>query len=228
MASRMLKPFFRLFPTGIESSLWTVYGEVRTAILDRRGRRKARRHRSAGGLLLHLGSGSKGKAGWINVDLRRDADITLDLRKPFPFSDGSCRYVYSEHFLEHLDYPDDATRFVKECFRVLEPGGTLDVVVPDTALVLRSYLEGPSEEVRAAQAQFNPEWCTTPMEHVNYSFRQLNEHRFSYDFETLALLLKRNGFDNVQQRGFNADRDSNERRVGSLYVICRKPDGRQR
>ena len=38
--------------------------------------------------------------------------------------------IYSEHVLEHFEYPRDARHILQECFRIL-PQGLLSVGVPD-------------------------------------------------------------------------------------------------
>ena len=51
---------------------------------------------------LHVGCGSLILPGWINVDLESQpgVDHVLDVRRGLPF--GNLRYVFAEHFLEHL------------------------------------------------------------------------------------------------------------------------------
>ena len=72
--------------------------------------RKARRYSNATGLQLHFGCGANVKPGFVNIDLSNAADLTLDLREQLPFADGSCSLVYSEHFLEHIEYPNVVRR----------------------------------------------------------------------------------------------------------------------
>jgi hypothetical protein len=50
------------------------------------------------------------------------------------------RVVYSSHFIEHLTRRD-AHSFIRECFRVLEPGGLLRIVFPDLEALAREYLQ---------------------------------------------------------------------------------------
>jgi SAM-dependent methyltransferase len=102
------------------------------------------RYDRASGLRLHLGCGDTRKPGWVNIDTHR-GDLTLDLRMPLPFRDGSCAAIYSEHFLEHVDYPDATLRLLGECRRVLQPGGLFDIGVPDTEWPLLEYA-GVSQE----------------------------------------------------------------------------------
>jgi predicted SAM-dependent methyltransferase len=209
--------------TGIRLALGNLLAELGIFLIHWKGLLQARRFLKSSDLKLHLGCGKNLKEGWVNIDLHKRADVRLDLRETLPFHDNTCSMIYSEHFLEHVDYPEPVTSLLKECYRVLKPGGVLSVVVPDIELVLRSYVEGGTEEYYAAQRKWHPEWCKTQMEHVNYNFRQDNEHRFCYDFETLECLLKKCGFVEAQRRSIDLELDSKEREFGSLYVDAIKP-----
>jgi len=207
---------------GIRSSIRTLRDEVSIFLKHRKGLKAAKKIRYVNDLKLHLGCGPRLKKGWINIDLKECADISLDLREPLPFRNDSCSLIYSEHFLEHLDYPESVSNLLRECRRVLKSGGVLSLVVPDIELVLTSYVKGGTEEYYAAQKKWHPDWFKTHMEHINYNFRQNNEHRFAYDFETLKYLLENTGFTKVRRRNFDANLDSEDRIVGSLYVDCEK------
>jgi SAM-dependent methyltransferase len=66
--------------------------------------------------------------------------VVHDLSQGIPFPDNSVDMVYHSHVLEHLDR-DVARGFVRECARVLRPGGLIRVVVPDFERYCRRYLE---------------------------------------------------------------------------------------
>ncbi len=207
----------------IRSAIQNVLNEIYIKFVHQTSLKKIRNFKNLNDLKLNLGCGPNIKEGWINIDLLENADLNLDLRKPFPFQNDSCSIIYSEHFFEHLDYPDLACSFLKECFRILKPGAIFSVVVPDIELILNSYVKGGTAEYYAAQRQWHPKWCQTQMEHINYNFRQDGEHRFCYDMETLKKLLECTGFLDVHQRQFDPELDTPERITGSLYVNCRKP-----
>lgn len=171
---------------------------------------------------LHLGCGPNRKPGWLNIDLDPGADLGLDLREPLPFPDNCVSFVYSEHFLEHLDF-QECTRLLGECLRVLVPGGRLSVGVPNAALCMRDYMRGDRDEWSAVRDRYHPKWCTTPMHSVNYFFRQDGEHKYSYDEETLVGLIGECGFSNVHARSWDAALDLEARRDGTLYVDGEKP-----
>jgi len=178
---------------------------------------------------LNLGCGAKRKAGWVNIDLRKDADLQLDIREKFPFSDNSASIIYSEHFFEHLEYPTEVRHLVSESLRVLEPGGVFSVGVPDAEQTLLRYASGAlpallKEWSQDENLQWFPPWVwSTPMHLVNYSFRQGSEHKYAYDFETLARVLTEAGIIKVRRREFDLDLDSVDRRDGTLYVDGCKP-----
>jgi len=91
---------------------------------------------------LNLGCGSRYHPDWINIDIFSSGPdvIAHDLRKGIPLPDCSCEVVYHSHMIEHFRR-DDAILFIKECFRVLKPGGIIRVAAPDSEAIARIYLE---------------------------------------------------------------------------------------
>jgi predicted SAM-dependent methyltransferase len=193
--------------------------------------RLVRYRRAARGrdLCLHLGCGSRRFPGWLNLDMNRKGDITLDLRERLPFADGSARAVYSEHTLEHFYREHDAPHLLAECRRVLAPGGLLRITVPDGETFLRYYTGAlPPEEAEALRLSHS-RFRARRMDIVNSGFRWKHQHHYMYDFETLADLLEEAGFANIVRRSFRsgadpavAELDAEERRHGTLYVEARK------
>jgi predicted SAM-dependent methyltransferase len=184
-------------------------------------------------LLLNVGAGGFGKEGWINLDAfpGTKIDCQWDARKRLPFASGSIKGIFSEHFFEHIDYTEEAPRFLRECYRVLRKGGVLRIIVPDAEKYLMAYAHGGWREFRSLRPlddQMRDQqygWTyNTRMELINYVFRQGQEHKFAYDFETIEFLLKRNGFQDVrkQEYGKSVMReiciDAEIRRTESLYV----------
>lgn len=187
-------------------------------------------HRS---LKVNFGSGSAPKANFLNLDFAPQADVRLDLRKPIPLPDSCCSFVYSEHFVEHLSYPEGVESFFADCFRILEADGRISISVPDTKWPLEEYGQGKTDYLRICdERRFHPDGCETFIEHINYHFRQrwrndsyshFENHRFAWDFETMRKKLQEAGFDSVVERGFDLQLDSRLREVGSLFVEASKP-----
>lgn len=209
--------------SGMSHALGRVYEEVKLGRMHRRSLKKATRFVADSTTKLHCGCGDNLKSGWINIDpSNASADLQLDLRENFPFTDNSVSMIYSEHFFEHLEYPKEATRFLAECLRVLVSGGEFRVVVPDTEWPLISYANGEDEYFKLARVRWHPLWCNTRIHNINYHFRQGSEHKYAYDYETLAKVLHESGFVSIERSQFNADLDTEHRRIGSLYATARK------
>jgi hypothetical protein len=62
------------------------------------------------------------------------------------------------------------------------------------------------------------------MHNLNYHFRQGREHKYAYDFETLAQILSMGGFASIVRRPFNPNLDDERREQGTLYVDAKKPN----
>jgi predicted SAM-dependent methyltransferase len=226
-------PFTLLFsPQTAEHFTYFLY-EIYVSCIHRVGCLKARKYKAQKELKINFGSGSVLKEDYLNIDFSAEADLRLDLRRPLPLSTNSCEQIFTEHFIEHLKYPEEAEQFITECHRILQPGGVIVLSVPDTEWPLQDYGLNKRDYLRAAeQEQWHPESCNTFIEHINYHFRQrwsnsdesnFARHRFAYDFETMEKLLTSSGFDTVSRRNYWSELDSEHRRVGSLFVKAEKP-----
>lgn len=193
-------------------------------VQHRRAVKRARSFLGKTDLLLNFGCGEHRRDGWVNIDRHPRADLALDLREAFPFADGAVAEIYSEHFFEHLDYPKQAMGFLKESGRVLKGGGVFSLGVPDTEWPVKAYSCDESGYFDLAKEKFHPKWCDTKMHQLNFHFRQGEEHKYAYDFETLSSVLTRAGFVDIKRREFDAAQDTAARRIGTLYVVARKPE----
>lgn len=224
---------FRFVSPQCAEHVESFFVESRVALVHGLGRVRAGRFRGRSGLRLNLGSGARLKDGYLNVDYHPKAELRLDLRRPIPLTDGSCEEIFSEHFLEHLEYPEEASAHLQDCRRLLAPGGVIKLSVPDTEWPLGEYGTADGEYLAACEREgWHPDGCTTWLEHLNYHFRQrwagtsstdFQCHRFAYDFETLEKLLVRNGFTDVRRREFEPGLDGAHRSPGSVLVRATRP-----
>ena len=213
---------------GVQNALRQLRTELRTQRLHKASVKKAKRLPSTAKHRLNLACGPNRKEGWINIDLTDGVDLKLDLRERLPFPDESVEVIYSEHFFEHLNYPSEVLSFLRESYRVLVPGGLFSVGVPDAGGSLIAYANRDEQAFELPRRMhWHPDWCDTHMHQINYLFRQGHEHKYAYDYETLALILKRAGLVEVNRRDFDPALDSESRRVGTLYMNARKPEGFQ-
>ena len=216
--------------TGIKRLIVSLIGRERANKLSgpyhyRRAKRRSARtlaalpHRD---LCVNFGCGPNALPGWVNLDLAHGdgIDIVWDLRRGFPFADESCAALFGEHVIEHVPKEAAAT-LLRECHRVLQPGGVLRLSTPDAGRYLRSYA-GDGEFLRHPAF---PQPYETPLDRINHMMREDGQHLWAYDAESLLLALRKAGFTTVVEQTCGkslhprmADIDMAAREFESLYV----------
>lgn len=171
---------------------------------------------------LNLGSGPNPKKGWINIDLyHEDSELRLDLRERWPFADGTVTQIYSEHVFEHFEILEEVPHILAESLRVLKSGGLFEVGVPDTEWPILAYPNN-NDPYWPFSETVHPRQCRTKMDHINFHFRQGTQHKYAWDYETLAAVLATAGFVHTARRDFDPAMDSLSRKTGTLYVKAYK------
>lgn len=163
---------------------------------------------------LHLGAGGNILAGWCNTDIVPDIKqgVFLDVTKRFPFHDNTFDYIFTEHTMEHIEIRT-GIRMLKECFRVLKPGGKLRISMPNLAFLIGLYKEEKTElqlrEIKRIVDMVFPDIGIYQDAFVINNFFKNWGHKFIYDFKLLKLLLEKNGFSNVIEREVGKSEDIN-------------------
>ncbi|MFZ0302298.1 MAG: methyltransferase domain-containing protein [Terracidiphilus sp.] len=152
---------------------------------------------------LQLATSNNLLPGWLNTDIflnHRDV-LYLDATKRFPFEDCCLDYVFSEHMIEHLEY-QSAQFMLRECFRVLKPGGRVRIATPDLGVLLALYCR---EKTRAqesyiewAASRFLPEVKECKDAFVINNFFRSWGHQFLFDQATLSRSLSTAGFREIK------------------------------
>lgn len=195
---------------------------------------------------LHLGCAYKTPTGWINVDGSWNARLARfplarkllkklhvfpdsllnmpwspnilihDVRKPLPFQENSMSVIYASHLLEHL-YLNESKRLLCECFRVLEPGGILRLVVPDLQAIVLEYqgerlIGDPKDPIHALNRadrlnrrllMREPELKRLSLPHKLYTaLTDFHSHKWMNDAESLIAYVQASGFVQVEEKKF--------------------------
>lgn len=172
---------------------------------------------------LHLGCGHAVLHGWLNTDLEPGRErVYVDVGKRLPFDDDTFDYVFSEHLIEHLTYREGAD-FLRECFRILKPGGTIRVATPDLAFLIGLYSPGKNllqqRYVTWAAETFLPNAAACQDVRVINNFFHNWGHRFIYDFKTIEDSLKKVGFVTLRRRNVGESDDPELNGVESHHLV---------
>jgi SAM-dependent methyltransferase len=198
---------------------------------------------------IHLGCGINAPKGWVNVDgswnawlakygkireiLRKlgiihdgcfnilwSPDIIIhDVRKSLPFPDNSAEAIYASHLLEHL-YLEQEEFLLKECFRVLMPGGVLRIVVPDLRAIIEEYMGkreleaadnikmlGPAERMNRRLLLRD---IGSPRGSILFKLYTLMKdfhlHKYVHDVDSLRKIFEKANFKEVQEMGYHQSR----------------------
>lgn len=180
----------------------------------------------SGNLKLQLGASEQHAVkGWISLDAMRwlqapkevlatHLQAALTETSPIPFLDDSCQFVFAGHFLEHMPFVNAASALT-EVLRVLQPGGTVRIVVPDALAWLEAHVnhrEALWDYVKNKWNWWNYNKQTNLLAGSSTGllmsyFGSMNglrgmlshQHQAGYDFELLKNLLERVGFVNVKR-----------------------------
>lgn len=141
-------------------------------------------------VFLHLGCGYQRQAGAINIDFVHTpaTDYVLDASN-LPFPENSVDRIESYHMIEHIP-PTTVDRMLVEWNRVLQPGGTLVLELPDFDGVAEAYLDAD-----------DPDKVELLLKYVFGSQRfESDYHHWGWNFERLGARIKRAGFDRVERK----------------------------
>ncbi len=135
--------------------------------------------KAADRIFLNLGCGNNKLPGYTNVDAYGNPDQVWDLNVfPYPWDNDSVEVIEMCHVLEHLE---DWWYAFKECARILKPGGTLHIRVPDessrTALTYRDHnhifslysFHGIQERAAGTNAWASSEEDSVPLKLESYA-----------------------------------------------------------
>lgn len=145
---------------------------------------------------LNLGSGNATIKGFCNIDASAlsTCDVIAGVGS-LKLSANSVATVYTSHVLEHFPRAR-AAAVLSEWRRVLRPGGTLYVCVPDVELLSRMYLDN-LPRYRTLDGRHIVDTACSVMfggQTSRYDF-----HYYGYSYATLAALLESVGFREVRR-----------------------------
>jgi predicted SAM-dependent methyltransferase len=154
---------------------------------------------------INLGCGHRFHEDWVNIDFAsNDPRVqNVNLLGGIPFDNNTFDVAYHSHVLEHFT-PDDGKSFLKECYRILKPGGIIRIAVPDLEVIARNYIKYMEAAMaRDPEADANYNWTLIEM------YDQVVRHRSGGEFEAYMhqenipnenFVFERSGYEARNQR----------------------------
>ena len=169
------------------------------------------------GTFLEIAAEKPRSLNWTVMNLAIHQGVTKGdaTNMPLPYSNEEFNGIYSEHFIEHL-YKYQGINFLKDCMRILKPGGTIRTVWPPYEFVEK--LIG-NDELTNDELQFVEHYYSfyivkekfSPPGNSHRSKReqcalgllyQKGQHLYVWSKEELKNTLKELGYINVKDTGY--------------------------
>jgi hypothetical protein len=155
-----------------------------------------------------------------------------DIVRGLPVADGSCKGVYCSHVLEHLALHDCRTA-LRQTLKLLRPGGTFRMVLPDLEQSVRLYLANPTSEAASdfmVETGLGQAQRPRGLKGLAVGWLGNSQHLWMWDYKAMSRELAAAGFADIRRASFgdSADPRFNDvedqgRWENALGVECRRP-----
>lgn len=134
--------------------------------------------------------------------------IWADVTRHIPLPNHSVEVIYSSHMLEHLDR-NEVLSFLKEARRILIRGGILRLAIPDLNKLITSYIKNGDADVFMESMHICKPRPNSILDKLRILVVGTRHHQWLYDSNSLAKLLKDNGFSETYPLSIGQTRISN-------------------
>lgn len=152
-----------------------------------------------------------------------------DIVAGLPVTDHAASLLYCSHVLEHLSL-DDLRKSLRNCRRVLQPGGTFRLVLPDLEFMVDEYKHDPTPEAAIRLMENTILGKKTRSRGIRDFMREWlgnSQHLWMWDYKALAMELNEAGFRKIRRARFGdspcaafSDVESADRWKNSLGIEC--------
>jgi len=168
---------------------------------------------------LHLGCGPEHRAGWVNVDANPDTRPQVVARaEHLPmFDDASVDEIEACHLFEHFCH-HEALAALREWSRVLKPGGTLSLELPNLERCIRTI--GQVTDKKGVDLGLCGIFGYPPAIETDGVFQV---HKWGWTPQTLSNALKQAGFTDVREEPVTQTWRPATRIARDMRVVASKP-----
>lgn len=162
---------------------------------------------------LHIG-GQEPNSDWkiFNIIPGDHVDFVGNCRDLGQFDTDSIDEIYISHVLEHLSHRNELIEALRELYRVLVPGGTIYISVPDFLAQCQAYCAPDmtiGDRLKLARVVFGGQRDAYDL------------HKFGFSEDVLGQILQEIGFRQVRRvKGFYMFNDASMGKIDP-----RRPDG---
>lgn len=150
---------------------------------------------------LNIGCGYDYREGFVNIDGNPNlprVDRVIDLSDdalPNHFEEGSVGHILASDFIEH-HYHWEAIQLLKDFFRILRSGGTIEMRLPDFEAIMTGNYPTRRKIIMLFGGQDIPQG-EKDVSHRR-RFPQYFCHKYAYTPETMTEELQAVGFSDIQ------------------------------
>jgi SAM-dependent methyltransferase len=120
----------------------------------------------------------------------------MDATQPFPFHAATFTHVFSEHMIEHVSLKG-GLNMLRECCRVLVPGGKIRISCPDREFVKKLAGDDELSQIEAAYVDWAcREFGLKDRAEVGMNLATGFGHQFIYSVDDLRNAMIATGFEN--------------------------------
>lgn len=128
-----------------------------------------------------------------------------DVVKGLPLPDGAAELLYSSHVLEHLSL-DDLRLALRNCRKVLRPGGVFRLVLPDIELLIDQYKADVATDAAIRFMENTLLGKKSRPRGIGSLVREWlgnSQHLWMWDYKSLAAELQKAGFQSIRRAAWN-------------------------
>jgi len=131
--------------------------------------------------------------------------LHFDILKGIPLDSSSLSGINMSHIFEHFTR-DDGSKLLRECYRLLKPGGVVRISCPDLFLYAKAYVNHDIsffDSIAIRKACMYEGLTTYGDLFISKAYDNENGHKWFYDAESVINLLNEVGFTKAEQRNLH-------------------------
>lgn len=130
-----------------------------------------------------------------------------DIVTEFPYHEtNSVDLIYLGQMIEHLNPIYQSEPFLKECYRMMKPGGVIRITTPDLDLLIKAYINGEMDKFSDEQPEFYKNadaasqlcYLMFGASGPDCTYKNYEGHMFIYTKKTMTQLLEKCGFKEIE------------------------------